>query len=134
MLGSVLVMGAGSLLGEDTCYETRGDPESSLCLVEAKPIDLLVDNWHDDPHTVSVRISDSSGVVYSETVRLDSREQRTLEDVIQSPGEYHVQATLETGERESTTMTVERRHCLECPKLVRVTTDGDLRVVTRKRG
>lgn len=133
LLGSALIAGAGDLLGEETC-DTRADPESTFCPVEDEPIDLRIENWHEDPHDVSVRVSDSSGVVYSETVTVNSQEKRTLEDVIRAPGEYHVQATLETGRSDSTTLTVEKRHCLECPKLVRVTSDGDLRVATPPRG
>lgn len=136
LLGSVLVIGAGNLLaGEETCYtKSNADPKTTYCLVEEEPIDLQVENWHEDPHDVSIRVSEGSDVIYSETVTVNSPEGVTIEDVIRSPGEYHVQATLETGENDSMTMTVEERHCLECVKLVRVTSDGDLWVATPPRG
>lgn len=84
---------------------TKGDPKPTYCLLEKKPPDIAVRNWHHESHNVTVQIVEKSTVIYSANRSLESGSDGTvrhvLEDVVKTPGNYTIRATL-NGQRTDT--------------------------------
>lgn len=101
---------AGTPITQNTevCIEREGFPPN--CLVEEHPPDLLASNQAEKTYNVSVRITrNDSTVVFSRNVTLHPGERLTLEDIIDSPGSYVINATTDAGTDDRLPQTVGER-------------------------
>ena len=118
---------------EGPCYMvTDVDPKTTYCRVEERPVDLRVENFHGEAHNVSIRIANSSGVVYTENVTLGARGefgwQTRFEDVIRVPDEYRIRGTLERGGNNSMALHVDEYYCESCTPRIQIGRDGEIDV------
>jgi len=118
---------------EGPCYMvTDVDPATTYCRVEERPVALRVENFHGEAHNVSIRIANSTGVVYTKNVTLGARGefgwQTRFEDVIGVPGEYQIRSTLERGGSDSMTLQVDEYYCESCTPRIQIGRDGEIDV------
>jgi hypothetical protein len=120
------VMSATSPPERDDCYTTTGDPTLEYCLIEKEPPDLDLRNHQDETRTLSVLISKNASVVYSENITMEGGEIHVLEDILRTPGEYEIRASLGDGPSDSMTWVVDERNCVNCGRVIRITSGGDV--------
>lgn len=93
---------------ERTTQHTHSSPTPA----PAHPVDLLLENHSERPHDLSVRITDTGETVYLDAqYTLESREERTVHDVLSAPTggvvTYVVSARLEGGPAVSERITAQ---------------------------